>query len=55
MAFGDGGNDIPMLKHAKVGVAMGNSMPTVKENADYVTTNIDEDGVYNALKHYNVI
>ena len=27
MAFGDGGNDITMLKHVKVGVAMGNANP----------------------------
>lgn len=55
MAFGDGGNDIPMLRHAAIGVAMGNASDEVKAAADYVTTGIDEDGVVNALRHFNLI
>lgn len=41
MVFGDGGNDIDMLKFCKIGVAMGNSRDDVKQAADYVTS--DED------------
>ena len=37
MAFGDGGNDIEMLKHVAIGVAMGNAAEHVKEIADHVT------------------
>lgn len=55
MSFGDGGNDIPMLRHAGVGVAMGNAVDAAKEVADYVTTSVDEDGVALALHHYGVI
>lgn len=55
MAFGDGGNDIEMLKFVEIGVAMGNANPDVKEIADHVTDDVDHDGVYNALKHFGVI
>ena len=50
IAFGDGGNDIAMLRHAGIGVAMGNASDEVKSHADYVTTSVDEDGIANALK-----
>lgn len=55
MAFGDGGNDIAMLQRAGIGVAMGNALPGVKAEADYVTTSVDDDGVANALKQYGII
>ena len=55
MAFGDGGNDIPMLEHAAVGVAMGNATDEVKRSADYVTDSVDENGIRNALEHFGVI
>jgi len=55
MAFGDGGNDISMLRHVGIGVAMGNANPEVKEIADYVTTSVDEDGIWKALEHFGVI
>ena len=55
MAFGDGDNDIKMLKTVRIGVAMGNGIDTVKAAADYVTDGIKEDGIYNALVHFGVI
>lgn len=55
MAFGDGGNDIPMLKHVPLSVAMGNAAADVKEAAFYVTESVDEDGVANALKHFGLL
>ena len=55
MAFGDGGNDIPMLRHAGIGVALGNASDEVKASADWVTTSVDEDGIMNALRHFGVI
>lgn len=55
MAFGDGGNDVAMIRHAGVGVALGNAVDAVKEAADYVTTAVDDDGVLRALQHYGVL
>ncbi len=55
MAFGDGGNDIPMLRHVNVAVAMGNSNNEVKNVADYVTDTVDHDGVVKALKYFKLI
>lgn len=55
MAFGDGGNDITIIREAGIGVAMGNAADDVKAFADYVTTCVDEDGVKNALEHFGII
>jgi len=55
MAFGDGGNDIPMLQGCTIGVAMGNSKENVQNAANYVTSSADENGIWNALKHYEII
>lgn len=55
MAIGDGGNDIAMLQHAGIGVAMGNASDEVKAAADYVTTSVENDGIRNALVRFNVI
>ena len=49
MAFGDGGNDITMLRHVGIGVAMGNASDEVKAAADIVTTSVDDDGVAEIL------
>ena len=55
MAFGDGENDIAMIKFAGVGVSMGNGKDALKAAAEYVTTSVDDDGIYNALKHFELI
>lgn len=55
IAFGDGGNDIPMLRAAGIGVAMGNASDEVKANADLVTAAVDVDRIYKALKQLNII
>ncbi|MFZ4262706.1 Cof-type HAD-IIB family hydrolase [Sphingobacterium sp. HJSM2_6] len=55
MAFGDGGNDISMLEHVQIGVAMGNANPEVKEIANYITDDVDSDGIWNALKQFQLI
>ena len=55
MAFGDGGNDMAMLRFAGIGVAMGNANDEVKAVADYVTDGVDHDGVMNALRHFGIL
>lgn len=55
MAFGDGGNDLTMIEHCAIGVAMGNANEKLKTVADYITDNVDNDGIYKALKHFNII
>ena len=55
MAFGDGENDMTMLKYVGTGVAMGNAVENLKKEADYVTTDIDDDGIRNALIHFGLL
>jgi Cof subfamily protein (haloacid dehalogenase superfamily) len=55
MAFGDSYNDIEMIKLAGIGVAMGNACEPLKQVADYVTTSVEEDGIYSALKKFSII
>lgn len=44
--FGDGINDIELVEMASIGVAMGNAVPALKAVADYITTDITENGIY---------
>ena len=55
IAFGDGENDMGMLQLAGIGVAMGNAEEVVKQIADYVTADIDDEGIEKALKHFGLI
>lgn len=55
ICFGDGHNDISMLEYSINSVAMGNASDEVKAKAKYVTSDIDDDGILNALKHYKLI
>ncbi|WP_158579284.1 Cof-type HAD-IIB family hydrolase [Pseudoflavonifractor sp. AF19-9AC] len=55
MAFGDGENDLSMLRHAGIGVAMGTASQEVRQGADYVTGTVDEDGIVTALKHFGLL
>ena len=49
IAFGDGESDIPFLKLAGFGIAMGNSSESVKNAAPIVTKSVDEEGVHYAI------
>ena len=55
MAFGDGENDLSMLLHAGIGVAMGSAHEEMKRQVDWVTGTADEDGVVQALAHFGLI
>ena len=55
MAFGDGENDMDMLKFAGIGIAMGNADTQVKAIADEVTESVDENGVVRALYRHGLL
>lgn len=55
ISVGDSMNDLPMLTLTKESVAMGNSHPLLFNQVTYITTNIDQDGIYHALKHFHII
>ncbi|WP_270204869.1 Cof-type HAD-IIB family hydrolase [Streptococcus anginosus] len=52
IAFGNNQNDLEMIKLAKVGVAVGNAVPELKEKSDFITDTNDNDGVAYFLEHY---
>lgn len=52
MAFGDGANDLQMLKEVGIGVAMENAKEELKEAADYIAGTNDEDGVARFIEAY---
>ena len=52
VAIGDNVNDKKMIQEAGLGIAMGQSMPQLKELADYVTSSNTEEGVANALERF---
>lgn len=51
-AFGDSENDIPMLREAGIGIAMGNAEQVVKDIADYITLSNDKDGIAYAIRQW---
>ncbi|MGN0401566.1 MAG: HAD family hydrolase [Acetatifactor sp.] len=55
VAVGDSSNDIAMLECAGVGIAMGNATDDVKAVADYVTTDVEQEGIENALRWLGAI
>jgi Cof subfamily protein (haloacid dehalogenase superfamily) len=52
LAIGDSRNDVPMLRWAGIGVAMGNALPEVKESVRFVTASNDHDGVALAIERF---
>lgn len=55
IAFGDGANDKEIVEAAGIGVAMGNASDELKAVADYVTADVDKDGIALALEELGVI
>ena len=55
MGFGDGENDLSMIRMAGIGVAMENGHESVKEAADYITKTNNEAGVAKAICHFTGI
>lgn len=54
-AFGDGGNDVEMLRYVREGIAMGNAGSFVKSAADYVTSDVDSNGIEKGLRHLGLL
>ncbi|MDR0200120.1 MAG: Cof-type HAD-IIB family hydrolase [Streptococcaceae bacterium] len=54
-AFGDGPNDISLLKAADHATAMDNACDATKEVADYITTANTNHGIVNAFKHWGLL
>jgi HAD superfamily hydrolase (TIGR01484 family) len=52
IGIGDEINDLEMIRHAGLGVAMGNAIPAIKAVADYVTRSNDEDGVAHVVEQF---
>lgn len=52
ICIGDNENDIPMIKYAGLGVAMGNAKREVKERADFITYDNNNLGVANVINKY---
>lgn len=55
IVFGDGTNDIDMFIPEWTSVAMGNAVDELKERADLVTTDVNDDGVWNACVQLRLI
>ena len=54
-AIGDSVNDSEMISFAAHAIAMGNAVPEIKAMAEYVTSDIHEDGLYRAFEHYELM
>ncbi|HNZ50019.1 MAG TPA: Cof-type HAD-IIB family hydrolase [Bacilli bacterium] len=55
IAIGDGDNDFEMVRDAGIGIAMGNAAEKVKRVAKIVTSDVGDDGVYQALMSIGLI
>lgn len=55
IAIGDAKVDIPMFEACGYSVAMGSGGEEAKAAADYVTDDVDKDGLYNAFAHLNLL
>lgn len=55
VVFGDGYNDVSMFLPQWTSIAMGNAREVLKQRADYVTTNCDDDGIQKACEHFGWI
>jgi Cof subfamily protein (haloacid dehalogenase superfamily) len=51
-AIGDGHNDLSLFSNAGLRIAMGNAPPELKKAADYVTADVEHDGVAQAIDLY---
>ena len=55
ISIGDSTNDLPMLEYTKESVAMGNANPAIFDSVSYITTDINDNGIWNALDHFGLL
>lgn len=55
ISFGDDLNDVDMLQKCGISVAMGNAVEEAKKSATYITDKSIDNGIYNALKHFDLL
>lgn len=55
MAIGDSNNDLSMLEEAGIAVSMGNGTKEIKEAADYIAASCEEDGIWDAFQHFQLV
>jgi Cof subfamily protein (haloacid dehalogenase superfamily) len=55
ISFGDAKIDLSMFEQCAFNVAMGNGGKEIKEAADYITDDVNEDGLYNAFRYLKLI
>lgn len=55
IAFGDAKIDVPMLEYCEIGVAMGNGGREIKAVADYITDDVEDDGLWKAFEHLGLM
>ena len=54
-AFGDSTNDLAMFEYANHTIAMGDHAKELEPFSEFITKDVDEDGIWNALKKYGVL
>ena len=55
IAFGDAKVDLPMFEACGYGVAMGSGGDEIRAAADYVTGDVDKNGLYQAFAYLKLI
>lgn len=55
MVFGDSENDLEMLREAGMAVVMASGMECALKEADYITDAPENDGIINALRHFEIL
>lgn len=55
IAYGDGMNDIEMIRLAGLGIAMGNASEQLKKSADEVCDTVLNDGIYKSFEKHGLI
>jgi HAD superfamily hydrolase (TIGR01484 family) len=52
LAIGDSANDLPLFNVAGIKIAMGNAIEELKAVADYVVSDVDNDGFAEAMERF---